>query len=61
MFLDGTGEIVSRIKDDNAQDSRVAVIEFTNDISNILIPLTFPIFQRNVSHIIDYIKNNVIL
>ena len=56
-FLDGIGEIISRIKDDDPNDSRVAVIQFTDDIANILIDFD-SVLQNNVRQLINEVKNN---
>ncbi len=57
-FLDGIGEIVSRIKDNNANDSRVAVVEFNNDLSNVLISFDDINLQSDRQLLINYIKQN---
>ena len=56
-FLNGIGEIISRIKDDDPNDSRVAVIQFTDDIANVLIDFD-SILQNNVRQLINEVKNN---
>ena len=56
-FLENIGEVISRIKDNNANYSRVAIVEFTNDEPNVLIDFDSE-FQGDVRMMINKVRND---
>ena len=57
-FLDGVGEIISRIKDDDPKHSRVSVVEFRDHSAEIIVSFYDTPLQRNVKRLINFVKDH---